>query len=86
MRHAGITKKSSQGAKKVSGFRCRRDVPDSAAAAMTLLSKAEVTNLVTGINAQRETMAQMMEQQSAFLKLATRQADIIGELAKVRAS
>lgn len=45
-----------------------------------------VTSLVTGINAQRETMAQMVEQQSAFLKLATRQADIIGDLAKARAS
>ena len=39
-----------------------------------------VTSLVSGINAQRETMAQMTQQQGEFLKLATRQADIIGSL------
>lgn len=45
-----------------------------------------VTEMVAGINAQRQTMQQMLDQQSAFLKLATRQADIIGDMAKGRAS
>jgi ABC-type transporter Mla subunit MlaD len=45
-----------------------------------------VTDLLTGINAQRETMAQMMTQHGEFLKLATRQADIIGALSAGTAS
>lgn len=45
-----------------------------------------VTDMVAGINAQRETMHQMMQQQGEFLKLATRQADIIGALTTGKAS
>lgn len=45
-----------------------------------------VTNLVSGIESQRRTMQDMIQQQGEFLKLATRQADIIGDLARGRAS
>ena len=41
-----------------------------------------VTNLVAGINAQKETMALAMTQQGEFLKLCTRQADIIENLTR----
>lgn len=41
-----------------------------------------VTNLVTGINTQKETMALAMTQQGEFLKLCTRQADIIENLTR----
>lgn len=45
-----------------------------------------ISSLVSGIESQRKTMADMVTQQAAFLALATRQADIIGDLAKGRAA
>lgn len=53
---------------------------DNLTAATERLERS-VSQLVAGINAQRETMAQMMAQQQAFLSLATKQAEIIGNLA-----
>jgi len=45
-----------------------------------------IDKLVASIHEQREGIDRMVSQQSEFLKLATRQADIIGDLAKGRVS
>ena len=58
---------------------------DNLTAATERLERA-VSELVTGINAQRDVVQDMVKQQSEFLKLATRQADIIGHLAAGKAS
>ena len=46
----------------------------------------KIDQLTSSIEAQGQNMQQTMDQQVAFLKLATRQADIIGDMAKGQAS
>jgi hypothetical protein len=58
---------------------------DNLTAATERLERS-IVQLVAGINAQRETMQQMMTQQAAFLVLATKQAETIGDMAKGKAA
>jgi uncharacterized protein (DUF3084 family) len=89
MRLASTEKATAANTEAISQLGTKIDkLADSISAQTQNIGRLEraVTDLVAGINAQRETMAQMMTQQSEFLKLATRQADIIGSLTAGRAS
>ena len=58
---------------------------DSLTASTERLERA-VSMLVTGISEQKDSINAMVAQQSKFLELATRQADIIGQLAGGKAA